>query len=336
MPGQGETASPTRPIVYCLVPRDLAPGLHELLRRHFRGDPGVEVVVERRDGERRVAADRRVSGDREVAVERRLIRSVTGRRVGQRRALQLEVSPAPLPRRARGCEERLSFIERIEPATQDREDVDTARLVTRIQAGERDLFETLYLRYFNRVYSSLRLALRDSHEAEDGAQQVFVNLLAALPRYELRGEPFRAWLFRIVRNQMLTQLRRRRRGEVIDDDEVALQLEVRAAPDSAEERVLSWISDPELLLFVERLPLAQRQVLLLRFWLDFTHAQIAEILDRSPSDVRTLQSRAQSYLRQRLLALEGRPVQRYTRPVKRRRQQARVLRSRRWALSRHW
>jgi DNA-directed RNA polymerase specialized sigma24 family protein len=96
--------------------------------------------------------------------------------------------------------------------------------------------------------------------------------------------------------------------------------------------VLDWISDRELVLFVDRLPLAQRQVLLLRYMLDLTHAQIAEVLDRTPDDVRALHSRALRFLRTRLAAL-GRDARHGTRsramrPVR----EARVLRHRRFVL----
>jgi DNA-directed RNA polymerase specialized sigma24 family protein len=82
------------------------------------------------------------------------------------------------------------------------------------------------------------------------------------------------------------------------------------APMSSE---LEWVSDRELVHLIERLPHAQRQVLVLRFMLDLTHAQIAQILERNPEDVRALQYRALTFMRTRLNALgrgqEG-PVER--------------------------
>jgi RNA polymerase sigma-70 factor (ECF subfamily) len=331
--GREETAARARPVVYCVVPRELAAKLHDFLRRHFRDDRSIEVIVERRSVDRRGVSDRRGGETERGGDERRLIRSAAGRRSGERRAMLVPVSAPELPRRARGHAAELLFVERLEPSSQEAEDRDTARLVMRIQSGQREAFADLYMRYFDRVYGYLLVALNDPHKAEDASQQVFVNLLDALPRYEYRGAPFRAWLFTIVRNQTLSQLRRRSHVERTDSEAVELRREAESAKRPAEPQALGWITDPELLLFVERLPLAQRQVLLLRFTLDLSHAQIAEILGRSPSDVRALQTRALAFLRRRLEAIEIGDLRRRDRPLHRCRRQAPVLRARRWALS---
>jgi RNA polymerase sigma-70 factor (ECF subfamily) len=332
MPRQGEGAPP-RPIVYCLVPWDLAASLHELLRRHFRDDPKVEVVTERRRSDRRHAEDRRLADDEASFADRRLIRSLTGRRVGERRAVLACVDVPELPRRARRFADQLVFVERLEPSTQQAEDVDTARLVLRIQSGDREAFALLYMRYFDRVCGYLRVALNDADAAEDATQEVFVKLLEALPRYELRSSPFRAWLFTIVRNHLRRELQRRSRVELSEPG--TLREETGCLEDAefdAQVRALSWISDKDLLLFVERLPVAQRQVLLLRYMLDLTHEQTAAVLGRSYEDVRKLQSRALNFLRARLAAVGRAPTR--SRPgMVRRRREARVLRWRRFALT---
>lgn len=334
MAGREESSRLATPVVYCVVPRDLAPSLHELLRRHFRGDASVKVVVELRVGERRQAADRRTAQVADGSADRRLIRGVLGRRVGDRRALALEVPPRELPRRVRRFAHRLVFVERLEPSRLEAEDLDSARLVTAFQAGDRHAFALLYARYFDRVYSFLRFALRSRDEAEDVTQQVFLKTLEALPRYERRAQPFRAWLFTIARNHLRKELLRGARAQQ------RVELAASALDDGSEEdnavsaqlRALSWISDPELQMFIERLPLAQRQVLFLRYALDLSHEQTAAVLGRGVLDVRQMQSRALRMLRARLAAV-GRGSPHRARPgMVRRRDKSHVLRSRRFAL----
>jgi RNA polymerase sigma-70 factor (ECF subfamily) len=307
MQGGGVPQRRARPIVYCLVPGDLAPRLHDTLRRHFRDEPGVEVIVERRAGARRRLPDRRTADDRagpDSERERRAHGAAAGRRVGERRASLVPVSAPPLPRRVRAHAARLAFVERMEPSDQQLEDQDTARLVLRIQAGERELFGVLYMRYFDRVYGYLRMLFRDPHEAEDAAQQVFLRALEALPRYQSRPEPFRGWLFVIARNHARTQIERLSRVRLTDAQELR-QLGDAGNGEAGDPSVVDWITDRELQLFVERLPLVQRQVLFLRHAVDLTMAQIAAVLGQSPAAVRQHHTRALRFLRTRFAAVDA-------------------------------
>lgn len=321
-----------RVITYCLVPGELALKLHEPMRKHFADDPTVEVVVERRRSDRRMAADRRDLADSLAAqTERRRVRNLEGRRVGDRRAAQVSVAlPDSLPRRARAYAEQILFVEVCEPSTEHLEDLDTARLVTRIQAGASDEFASLYMRYFDRVYSYLKLAFNDEHAAEDATQQVFLKAMQALPRYERRAQPFRAWLFRIVRNYAIEQLKKRARVELVAPSELSESR--RDVEDRGPHGIeaLSWITDRELLMFVERLPDAQRQVLLLRFMMDMATADIAAVLDRTPGDIRILQSRALRFLEERLTALGRRETACERRQMRRRWRPGPVLVARRY------
>src|SRR5260370_36839052 len=106
-----------------------------------------------------------------------------------------------------------------------------------------------------------------------------------------------------MRNHALTALRQRGRSEVTAPEVLDRQRERLVADEDL--GALSWISDRDLVMFVERLPLPQRQVLLLRFMLDLSTAEIAELLERSPADWRMLQHRALAFLRTRL-AVVGR------------------------------
>jgi RNA polymerase sigma-70 factor (ECF subfamily) len=294
-------------MIYCVVPRDLAPKLHDSLRRFYRDDAGIEVIVEQRSRDRRRREDRRAAGAAPAPkAERRRVQNPDGRRVTERRGALVVVDAPPMPRKARPHADRLVFIELPGETTQQAEDAAADRLVARFQSGDREAFTELYMHYFDRVYDYLGVVLRNSTEAEDAAQHVFLATFEALPRYEFRGRPFRAWLFVIVRNHALRLLTERGRVQPVapTDD---LWTERASTPDEHDLGALEWLSDRELVMFIERLPLAQRQVLLLRFMLDLSAGETAAVIGSTPQAVRQLQARALRYLRTRFAGL-GRTV----------------------------
>lgn len=339
MESTAQGAAIGRRVVYCLIPADLADQLHELLREHYADLPDVDVVVEMRRAERREGTERRAAGGkRPRGKERRVADGApNGRRSGERRAHQVPTEPLPLPRRARRHAKRIAFVERVEPATLGREDRDTARLVARFQAGDKEAFSGIYRRYYDRVYAYLKVAFRDSYEAEDVTQQVFIKVFKGIGKYERRKQPFRSWLFRITRNEAISELRKAGKLEPTDPAELNERIEDESVPDM-DAAVLDWITDRDLAVLVERLPLPQRQALLLRFGFGLNSTESARILGRNPSDVRMLQHRALEYLRQRLgasrvaAATEQADTRRKDRPTTRPVKRADVMRARRYVL----
>lgn len=324
--------SATERITYCIVPRELAPKLHDTLRDHFRDNPSVRVVVERRRGERRKAERRRAEEAEPSEVEeRRRIRSVCGRRVADRRATTVPVEPPPLPRKARRYADRLVFVERLEPSDQEAMDIEANRLILRYQGGDESALVDLYLRYFNNVYGYARVALRDHHEAEDVTQQVFTNVIDAIPRYEVQPDkPLRAWLLRIARNSVLDVVRHRQRFCVEDPEQLA---RLEGESDVETLGVLNWLSDRDVTFFVERLPAAQREVLVLRYMLDLSSEEIANVLGRTPAGVRKLHTRAVRTLEQRLASVGRKDLRSRRIPTLIRIKPAPVLAARRFALA---
>ncbi|HEX8084723.1 MAG TPA: RNA polymerase sigma factor [Solirubrobacteraceae bacterium] len=318
-----------RTVYYIVIPAGLARKLHDRLRRHFAEDESVAIVVETRRTDRRRADRRAAAPDPPPAGDRRRIRNVRGRRIAERRAPVVRVAPPALPSFAQPYADQIMVLERVQAGEQRERDVDTARLVARAQSGDREAMPELYLQHFDSVYSYMRVALRDEHEAEDATQDVFVKALQALPRYELRaGVPFRAWLFRIARNELISRVRKGRWVQCEEPDRINQRAD--AARFEMGE-MLESISNSDLMILLERLPLPQRQVIALRFMLDLSTEEMCTVLDRSPEAVRQLEYRARRSLEDRLDALRRRGERRRNAMTMRVRP-ATVLRARRFAL----
>lgn len=210
---------------------------------------------------------------------------------------------------------------------------DPDRLITRFQAGEAAAFDELYRRFFDQLCTYFRVILDDSHEAEDCAQEVFVRVRRALPTYEIDGRPFEVWLFRIARNLAIDNHRAQRPVELHEPGKLRDLLESRSyTGELSQLGAMDWISHPELLVAIQELPLDQRQVLTLRYLMDFTPAEIAEILDQNPDWVRQNQHRALRFLEQRLKESDLGRWQARRHEMSRIPRDAPVLRNRRLAL----
>jgi RNA polymerase sigma-70 factor (ECF subfamily) len=229
---------------------------------------------------------------------------------------------------------QVCFVERIEADDDEVARIDTARLIMRVQAGDTTAFNLIYERHFDQVYAYLRVALRDTHAAEDGVQEVFLRALKAIPAFELRTAPFSSWLMRVARNYTINHHRREIHSQTEDPTDVEQRLETNG-DEHFDPGLLNRLSDGDLMVFIQRLPEAQRQVIALRYIMDMSTAETARILGRSPESVRQLQSRAFRFLRKRFIALGRTPArgQRRT-PMRPLQRKAAVVRMRRFALMR--
>jgi RNA polymerase sigma-70 factor (ECF subfamily) len=142
--------------------------------------------------------------------------------------------------------------------------------------------------------------LRSRAEAEDVAQDVFVRILKRSPDL-LTVRDWRVWLVRITWNLSIDR-RRRIRPEQIDED-FAKSLVATNAP--ADEALDDAQRMKAVLRELEKLPRAERQVLLLSTVEELETLEVAKVLGRSESAVRALLFRARTRLRERLDRGEG-------------------------------
>lgn len=173
-------------------------------------------------------------------------------------------------------------------------------LVDRAKTGDSEAFGALYDRFRPEIFRYLLVRVRDQDVAEDLVQQVFLKAWQAIPRYEHRGAPFRAWLYRMAHNQMVDFFRTRR--PTTDLEGVDLP-----EPAEAEDRVLVGEMNDALFAALQRLSEDHRQVLELRFLMEKSAREIGEIMGRKEVTVRGLQMRALQALRREIDSQGGLP-----------------------------
>jgi RNA polymerase sigma-70 factor (ECF subfamily) len=177
-------------------------------------------------------------------------------------------------------------------------------LAERARRGDEAALGALIDRYSRPLFNFALRFLGSTDDAEDIAQQTFVQVYLALPRTRT-DLPFRPWIYRIARNLCLNRLR----------DKRWLTFSQVGRPDDAGDSPLDLVADPEPLPedLVERADLQQllagaiatlppryREVVALRYSAELSFAEIAEALAIPENTAKTFFHRAKALLREHL------------------------------------
>jgi RNA polymerase sigma-70 factor, ECF subfamily len=171
----------------------------------------------------------------------------------------------------------------------------TERLL--IEAARKDprRFADLYEANFERVYAFVARRVRERADAEDVTAEVFHHALAHLKRFEWRGAPFSAWLYRIAANAIADRWQRIAReqgGPAMQASGDSPDPHHSITPEEIEKRA-------RLFRLVDDLPADQRAVIEMRFAAGKSISEIARELGRTDGAVKQLQFRAVRALRDR-------------------------------------
>jgi RNA polymerase sigma-70 factor (ECF subfamily) len=162
---------------------------------------------------------------------------------------------------------------------------ETAVLITRIAAGDRDAFSRFYDLLAPTAFGLIRRVLRDPEAAADVLQEVFWQVWREAPQYDPgRGSP-EAWLVMRARTRAIDRLRSMRRR---DRTFVAPVDEAVARSDGPRENPAVLVEDRGLVqTALAQLPEPQRRVIELAFFEGLTQAEIASRLGEPLGTVKT-------------------------------------------------
>lgn len=170
-------------------------------------------------------------------------------------------------------------------------------------------FGEIYERYVEKIYNYVYYRTSNKHDAEDLTARVFQRALKHIPKYEDRGVPFSAWLYRIAHNLVVNHHRDRRRRKIVPLDDLIVSTFRWDAPEKVTER---REDKEELLQAIQRLPEDRQQLLILKFVERLSNAEIGEIMGRSEGAIKSLYHRTLIALRDEMSGSEP-PSDRRTR-----------------------
>ena len=156
-------------------------------------------------------------------------------------------------------------------------------------------FAALYHRYRDPVYRYCRARSRNDEDAADLAQLVFLKAFEAIPRYEERGLPFTAWLFRLAHNAVIDATRRPYRTVPLPQTDTLRELHISNEPEASALQADALDRFQQLISSFDE---ERQHLLTLRFVLELPTAEIAQILGKRDPAVRAQLKRALDKLKE--------------------------------------
>jgi len=156
---------------------------------------------------------------------------------------------------------------------------DESELVRRCLAGDADAFEPLVREYQGVLYNLAVRMTGNREDARDLTQTVFLKAYRALASFDHQHR-FYSWIYRIMMNESLNFVQRRRPHDELDEQLAASR---RGPDDDAHTAAV----DGEIQRALLELPTGDRQILVLRHFEDLSHHEIAAILGIADKTVKS-------------------------------------------------
>jgi len=158
-----------------------------------------------------------------------------------------------------------------------------------VEAAKKDevAFGTLYDRYFDGIFGFIYRRTDDEDTAGDLTSQVFLKALQNLKKYQFRGLPFSAWLYRIAANEVNKFYRRKNKKIVFSLEEERVIEIMEETEESSNEAHLKLLIE-----CMNEMKTSVVEVLELRFFEEKSFKEIAYILDISESGAKMRTYRA--------------------------------------------
>ncbi len=182
------------------------------------------------------------------------------------------------------------------PITQETPPVTELQgVIQRAQKRDQAAVGELYELYAQRIYRYVAFRIPTLADAEDITGNVFLKMLESLPTYREQGVPFEAWLYRIAAAKIADFYRRQRRRP-----QVELTDTLRHDDPLPEEAVEDHQELEMLRAALRGLTEEQQSILILRFIEHKSHQDVALLVGKSVSAVKSIQHRALTELASRL------------------------------------
>lgn len=169
-----------------------------------------------------------------------------------------------------------------------------SELISLAIAGNSEAFGVLYEKYIDQIYNYIYYRTSSGKDAEDLCSRVFIRALHHIERYEDRGYPFSAWLYRIAHNLVVNWYRDKDRSNEIS---LTDQYPPPRMDGNVEDRIENEDEKEALLQVIADLPEDRKELLILKHVEGLTNSEIGQIMDRTEGAIKALYHRTLESLR---------------------------------------
>ena len=161
--------------------------------------------------------------------------------------------------------------------------ISDSQLISQYKSGNEEAFAELVNRHKNKIFTTIYLIVKDQYLAEDLLQETYVKVVNTIKsgRYNEEGK-FLPWVTRIAHNLAIDHFRKAKRYPMIvmeDGSNIFNTLEF--SEDSIESRQIQQDTHALLRDLIKELPDSQREVLMMRHYMQMSFQEIAEATDVS-------------------------------------------------------
>lgn len=156
--------------------------------------------------------------------------------------------------------------------------ISDCKLISLYKSGNEEAFEELVKRHKSRIFTTIYLIVKDNCKAEDLLQETFIKVVNTIKsgKYNEEGK-FLPWVLRIAHNLSIDHFRKTKRYPVIvmeDGSNVFNTIEF--SEDSVESVQIRKDTHTRLRKLIQELPEAQKEVLIMRHYMEMSFQEIAD------------------------------------------------------------
>lgn len=151
---------------------------------------------------------------------------------------------------------------------EDREPSE-AEIIERVQSGDKEAYHIIVTHYMQRAYYIALGFVHNPQDALDISQEAFIKAFRKIKKFDSK-RPFFPWFYQLMKNLCLDYLKGKQRREEVPLDGVRI---LKTEKDDREMKEVLWKG-------IEDLPLEQKEVIILRYFQQYSYQEMADILEK--------------------------------------------------------